>query len=121
MRAHGPNARRAYEMIRLVSYSALLALVLLVSGCGAGSLSDVEQQSLAAAATASPKLQPGDRIRITVFGEDRLSGDYQIDQSGHISLPLAGTISAMGLTQAELSEAIADILALHATGNKDKS
>jgi polysaccharide biosynthesis/export protein len=87
--------------------SALFAVALLVSGCGAGSLSQAEQQSLAAAATAAPRLQPGDKIRVTVFGEDKLSGDYQIDQSGQISLPLAGTVDALGLTQTELEQALA--------------
>jgi protein involved in polysaccharide export with SLBB domain len=84
-----------------------LALALLVSACTANSLSDAEQQSLAAAAVASPALQPGDKIRINVFGEDKLSGDYEIDQSGQISLPLAGTIQAVGLTQSELEQALA--------------
>src|SRR5256885_11950127 len=86
---------------------AAFAVVLLVSGCTAGSLSEAEQQSLAAAATAAPKLQPSDKIRINVYGEDRLSGEYEIDQSGQISLPLAGTIEAQGLTQAELEQALA--------------
>ena len=86
---------------------AVLALALLVSGCTAGSLSEAEQQSLAAAATAAPKLQPGDKIRINVYGEDKLSGDYEVDQSGQISLPLAGTLEAVGLTQAELEQALA--------------
>ena len=83
-------------MTRVRVYSALLAVALLVSGCAGGSLSEAEQQSLAAAAIAAPKLQPGDKIRINVFGEDKLSGDYEIDQSGQISLPLAGTIEAVG-------------------------
>ena len=69
-----------------------LALALLVCGCTASSLSEAEQQSLAAASVASPQLQPGDKIRVNVYGEDKLSGDYEIDQSGQISLPLAGTI-----------------------------
>ena len=79
--------------------SALLAVALLVSGCAAGTLSEAEQQSLAAAATGPAKLQPGDKIRVYVYGEDKLSGDYQLDQSGQISLPLAGTVEAKGLTQ----------------------
>jgi protein involved in polysaccharide export with SLBB domain len=87
--------------------SALLAVALLVSGCAGGSLSEPEKQSLAAAATAPAKLQPGDKVRINVFGEDKLSGEYQIDQSGQISLPLAGTIEAQGLTQTELEQALA--------------
>jgi polysaccharide biosynthesis/export protein len=110
-RAHGafftpePLAMR-YRMTRLTVGTAALLVALLVSGCGGGSLSEAEQQSLAAAATAAPKLQPGDRIRVTVFGEDKLSGDYEIDHTGQISLPLAGTIQALGLTQTELEQAL---------------
>src|ERR1700682_415218 len=51
-----------YAMMRVFVCSAAFAAALLLSGCGAGSLSEVEQQSLAAAATAAPKLQPGDKI-----------------------------------------------------------
>ena len=82
-------------------------MALLVCGCASRSLSHDEQQSLAEAATAAPKLQPGDKIRVTVFGEDKLSGEYEVDQSGQISLPLAGTVQALGLTQAELEHALA--------------
>jgi protein involved in polysaccharide export with SLBB domain len=88
--------------------SGLLAAALLVSGCAGRTLTQDEQQSLAAAAAAAPKLQPGDKIRVTVFGEDKLSGEYELDQSGQISLPLAGTVQALGLTQSELEQALAN-------------
>ena len=39
--------------------SALLAVALLVSGCAGGSLSEAEQQSLAAAATAARNASAG--------------------------------------------------------------
>jgi protein involved in polysaccharide export with SLBB domain len=94
-------------MTRVRVYSALVSIALLISGCTGGSLSEAEQQSMAAAAVAAPQLQPGDKIRINVFGENNLSGDYEIDQSGQISLPLAGTIAAVGLTQSELEQALA--------------
>ena len=87
--------------------SGLLAAALLLSGCASRTLTQDEQQSLSTAATAAPKLQPGDKIRVTVFGEDKLSGEYELDQSGQISLPLAGTVPAMGLTQTELEQALA--------------
>src|SRR6476660_5185008 len=94
-------------MTRVRVYSALVSIALLISGCTGGSLSEAEQQSMAAAAVAAPKLQPGDKIRVNVYGENNLSGDYEIDQSGQISLPLAGTIEAVGLTQSELEQALA--------------
>ena len=94
-------------MIRVFVWSALFAVTLLVSGCATGSITEAEKQSLAAAATTAPKLQPGDKITITVYGEDKLGGDYVIDQSGQISLPLAGTLQAQGLTQTELEQALA--------------
>ena len=82
-------------------------MAILVSGCSAGTLSETETKSLAAAATGPAKLQPGDKITVYVYGEDKLSGEYQLNQSGQISLPLAGTIEAKGLTQSELEQALA--------------
>src|SRR6516225_2469520 len=93
-------------MSRVFLWGAMLVGALLISGCVGSSLSDAEQKSLAAAASAPAKLRPGDKIRITVYGEDKLSGDYQLDQSGQISLPLAGTITAEGLTQSEFEQAL---------------
>jgi len=86
----------------------LLLLSLAASGCGdsgnLGPVSEAEQQAVVAAATAPPRLQPGEKIRVTVYGETSLSGEYQIDPSGFVSLPLAGTVKAAGLTQIELEQ-----------------
>lgn len=46
--------------------------------------------------------------RIAVFNEPTLTGDYDIDPSGTISLPLAGTVPAVGLTQIELEQRLAE-------------
>lgn len=74
-----------------------------VAGCGSTGSSGVATQgdlaATAAAATAAPRFQGGEKIRITVYNEPSLSGDYEIDQNGVISLPLAGTVKATGLTQ----------------------
>lgn len=40
----------------------------------------------------------GDQLRVIVYGETDLSGEYQIDANGAISLPLIGTIQASGRT-----------------------
>ncbi len=96
-------------MARMSVFPAIVCLLLL-SACGAGSdlgpVTDAEQKAMIEAAGASPRLQAGEKIRVNVYGEASLSGDYQIDPSGFISLPLAGTMKAAGLTQAELEQAL---------------
>ena len=52
-------------------------------------------------------LDAGDKLRIVVFGQDALSNNYIVDDAGQISMPLIGTVTARGLTTAQLSGAIA--------------
>jgi protein involved in polysaccharide export with SLBB domain len=52
------------------------------------------------------RLQPGDWIKVTVFGEPSLSGDFQIDPTGSVLLPLAGPTKAAGMAPAELADAL---------------
>jgi protein involved in polysaccharide export with SLBB domain len=89
----------------------MVVVCLILAGCGAGQnlgpVSEAEQKAIIEAAQASPRLQAGEKIRVNVYGEASLSGDYQIDPSGFVSLPLAGTLKAAGLTQAELEQALA--------------
>jgi polysaccharide export outer membrane protein len=47
-----------------------------------------------------------DRLSIVVFGVPDLSQTVQADSSGRISLPLIGTIEAMGKTPAQLAQEI---------------
>ena len=55
-------------------------------------------------------LDAGDRLRIVVFGQDGLSNSYVVDASGHIAMPLIGTVLARGATTSELSARIAEQL-----------
>lgn len=52
-------------------------------------------------------LGAGDKIRITIFQHQDLSGTYGVDNTGRISLPLVGGFQAHGLTIPELEQAIA--------------
>lgn len=56
------------------------------------------------------RLGPGDELRITVFGESELTGQYLINPQGQIAFPLVGNIAAGGKTIAELTAAIRDAL-----------
>lgn len=55
-------------------------------------------------------LDSGDRLRVVVFGQDGLSNSYVVDASGHIAMPLIGTVSARGISTDELSSRIAERL-----------
>lgn len=55
-------------------------------------------------------LGAGDEVRLTVFGQDDLSGTFQVDGSGTISLPLIGKVKAGGQTVRETEIAIIDKL-----------
>jgi polysaccharide export outer membrane protein len=88
----------------------LLAVAFALGGCGAAGLGAATQEDMdatAAAAIATPRFQGGEKIKITVYNEPSLSGDYDIDPNGVISLPLAGTVRAVGLTQVQLEQELA--------------
>lgn len=44
------------------------------------------------------KLGSGDKIKLTVYGEDDLSGEYLVDGAGQVQLPLLGQVQAAGMT-----------------------
>ena len=48
------------------------------------------------------KIAPIDKLAIKVFKMDDLSGDYDVDLSGNISLPLVGQLQAANLTTEQL-------------------
>jgi polysaccharide export outer membrane protein len=55
-------------------------------------------------------LDSGDRLRIVVFGQDGLTNSYAVDASGHIDMPLIGSVMARGATTDQLANRVADRL-----------
>lgn len=51
---------------------------------------------------AGYKIAPMDKLSIKVFKMQELTGDYDVDLAGHISLPLIGEVEAANLTTADL-------------------
>jgi protein involved in polysaccharide export with SLBB domain len=95
----------------------LAALPLL---CAAPHAGDAQSRSRHSRADASPTgvgsdaqsyvLGPGDRIRLKVYGEADITGEYEIDNNGVVSVPLAGRLKAGGLTTRQLETAVATAL-----------
>lgn len=85
-----------------------LALTLGLGGCQS-SAPPLE----VAAATAEPgeyRLGPGDRMRIIVFGQEQLTGEFTVDGGGAVAFPLIGEIPAKGATARDLESRIAKSL-----------
>lgn len=53
-------------------------------------------------------LGPGDKLRVTVYNEPDLSGEFEVGSSGRVSLPLIGEVSAYKKTLAELEKIVSD-------------
>jgi polysaccharide export outer membrane protein len=52
------------------------------------------------------KLNIGDIVRITIFDEENLSGEYQIDSKGRINMPLIGSIATKDKVAKQLGDDI---------------
>lgn len=87
----------------------------LVAGCSSVDYGAVE----VAKASSLPPIQtndsyllgPGDKLQITVYREDELTGEQLVGPDGTIALPLAGRVQAAGHTVQDLSQAITTKLA----------
>ncbi len=53
------------------------------------------------------RLGTGDKVKVTVYGHENLSGESDVDSTGNLALPLIQTVKASGLTVQELERSIA--------------
>ena len=56
------------------------------------------------------QLGSGDIIKITVYNQQELSGEYTISGTGHVALPLIGDVDTKDLTVKQVEEGIANKL-----------
>lgn len=84
----------------VVAALALLASVLTACDGPRGLAGEVPARAAMAQSDAY-LLSPGDKLKVTVFNEPDLTGEFQISHSGEIAFPLIGTIAAAGLTVGE--------------------
>jgi protein involved in polysaccharide export with SLBB domain len=82
-------------------------LMLLVLLCGPASaeenLRPGEIETVVATAPVNDyRLGPGDKVRVTVYDETDLSGEFQVDDTGYVRLPLIGQVKALGQTAHQL-------------------
>lgn len=88
---------KGFKMLRSVGFLLLALFALLVS-------QDVYAQQ------PVYTLGSGDKLRVTVFGEEDLSGEFEVSGNGQISLPLIGEVDAGGKNLRALADVIEDRL-----------
>jgi len=59
-------------------------------------------------AQADYQLPPGDQVQILVYGEEDLSPQSRVDETGRISYPFLGYLNVSGLTTEDLRQLIHD-------------
>ena len=99
---------RVIGRLRGMSHVALgsAMLALLVGGCTTNSAAPLSAAAQQARLTGEYKLGVGDKLRINVYNERDLSGEFQVTGGGVISMPLIGNIQAGGLSARELEAAL---------------
>ncbi len=90
---------------------AMAAAMVLVSGPVAAAAQTADVAVSETSGAPAYRLDSGDKVKVTVYGEDDLSGEYSVDGSGNVRLPLIGQVHAAGLTQHEFETAVATQLA----------
>ncbi len=101
----------AFAFVPRIAAMAVLAVTLLfgMSVHGAGTALADDDEILAALQDSSIseyRLGPNDRVRVTVYGEPDLSGEFEVDATGYVSVPLIGEIEASNLTVREFENRI---------------
>ena len=93
------------------------AAVLLAAGCAGNppsasttGASDSAAGPSSAASDNAYRLGAGDRLRVIVFGEEDLSGEFEVDDTGAVSLPLVGQVRAEGETLRTFEEGVREQL-----------
>jgi len=96
----GVTAMQMIHEIRFMAFakSVSVAIFLVLASMWAGP---------SHAADTEYRLGSGDKVKVTVFGEADLSGDYEISASGGVAFPLVGEIAAGGGTARDLEKRIA--------------
>lgn len=89
--------------------------LLILAGCAgtpggpiAGNGGALVDDGSAGAAAVAPvyRLAAGDEVRVTVFGEPELSGEFQVGGTGGVAMPLIGEVEAAGRTLEEFRDAV---------------
>lgn len=109
MKAIGLSARVA--MMMLAAMPAVPAVAQTPAPAAPPTAAPPPAATASAATAPDYTLGAGDKLRITVFNEPGLTGEYTVSSTGRVSFPLIGDVVATRQTLADVQEAIRTRLA----------
>jgi polysaccharide export outer membrane protein len=87
-------------MVNLLLRSLLALLLGAMAGCA---LNDIDLPPAPPAPAGDYRLDAGDKVSVTVFGQTDLSGQFDVGADGTLMLPLVGRLPVRGLTVEEVA------------------
>ena len=84
-------------------YAAAFVVAMLAIGCASNVATDPILQETTLNAY---RLDSGDRLRVTVFGQPDMSGEFNVDGSGLVTLPLIEPVRARGQTPEDFARGL---------------
>ena len=98
-------------MVPLRVIAVCLLQMLVLAGCSAnGQITSEDFASYNPPPTRGPAgpyvLGPGDKIRLKVYDDANVNGDYEVNSAGYVSIPLVGQIKASGSTTSQLEKSL---------------
>lgn len=85
-------------------YIALIVLFALLAPYG---------HPLAQTRAAEPSLRPGDVVRVQIWREEDLSGEFPVDETGTVTLPLLGRTEVTGIPLQRLRDVLIEEYRVH--------
>jgi polysaccharide export outer membrane protein len=88
----------------------LLFLLPVLAGLAACATPGSSLPPLPDAERAAYRLGPDDEVRVTVFNDPRLTGEFRVTDAGMLALPLVGSVAATGRTTTEVERDIERVM-----------
>lgn len=102
---------RPSSLYALKMFTLFFAVVAMLSACSI--VPNTHEELWKQVAEGAPKMEAsnyrvasGDKLKITIYGEDELTGAYAVDGSQHLVLPLIGSVYVAALSPREIEDVL---------------
>lgn len=110
-RSGTPTATGRAALRRAGLALAAVAALASLSGCASSNYPYISVASANQQLSGGYRLGTGDKVKVTVFDEPALTGEYDIGANGTMAMPLIAEVPAQNLTPTQVAQSVARRLA----------